>query len=115
MDNMTNTVVDNDYASRYSKHGYGVDVRQTYAHLPAEWFWTLLTGKDHRDLEPRKPKETLLSPLQLCLQILYSWPMIAIFVYLGYWALSQELKEEKINVAFVLFPHGLYRLERDGG
>ena len=85
-----NNMANNDYTSRYSKYGYGIDVRQTYTHLPAQWFWTWLTGKDHRDLEPRKPKETLLSPLQLCLQILYSWSMIAIFIYLGYWSLSQE-------------------------
>jgi hypothetical protein len=96
-----------DYATRYSRHGFGVDVRQTYAHLPFQPFWTWVTGKDHRHLEPRRPVETLLKEWQLWCQLLWSWSIIILSVWLGslvYHAadMNPALKAGLMVVAMVL-------------
>ena len=94
------------FATRYSRHGWGVDVRQTYAHLPCQPFWTWLTGKSLWPHPPRKPQQTWLSERQLWAQIAWSysiivasvmiastawrggWPLpLAIPVYLACWVL----------------------------
>jgi hypothetical protein len=72
-----------EFGSRYSRYGWGIDVRATYAHLPCQWFWTWLTGKYPVQREPRRPVETLLAPWQLGLQILWSWGLIAASLVLG--------------------------------
>ncbi|WP_238558802.1 hypothetical protein, partial [Pseudomonas aeruginosa] len=33
------------FKTRYSKYGYGIDVRRTYKDLPCQPFWTWVTGK----------------------------------------------------------------------
>jgi hypothetical protein len=81
---------DPDYSTHHSRHGYGIDVRATYANLPFQPFWTWLTGKHLTHHEPRKPVETLLSPVQLGLQLLWSWSIIALSLMAGYWALHAQ-------------------------
>jgi len=72
-----------EYATRHSRYGWGVDVRATYAHLPCQPFWTWLTGKYPVHRAPRRPVETLLTPWQLGLQLLWSWSVIALSVGAG--------------------------------
>ncbi len=79
-----------NYSTRYSKHGYGVDVRATYAHLPFPPFWTWLTGKDIRRLEPRHPRETLLKEWQLWCQLAFSWSLIVAAVIAGIFVYRSE-------------------------
>lgn len=74
----------NPWETKYSKYGYQMDVRASYNDLPFQFFWTWLTGKDGRDLEPRKPIETLLTNTQLGLQILWSWSIILTCLTIGY-------------------------------
>ncbi|WP_265285890.1 fatty acid desaturase [Verminephrobacter eiseniae] len=76
-----------DYATRYSRYGHGIDVRATYAHLPAQWLWTWITGKSLREHAPRAPKETWRSELGLWGQLAWSWSLIVLGVLLGSWAL----------------------------
>ena len=77
-----------NFKTRHSKYGYGVNVRDTYRHLPFQPFWTWLTGKSLVHHKPRKPKETLLSSFQLILQLLWSWGLIFLFFTFGYYALN---------------------------
>jgi len=79
--------VDPNYVTRYSRYGRGFDVRATYAHLPFQPFWTWLTGKHLTHHKPRKSIETLLSPLQLGWQLMWSWSVIFASLSAGYWAL----------------------------
>lgn len=72
-----------EFGTRYSRYGWGFDVRATYAHLPCQWFWTWLTGKYPTQREPRRPAETLLTPWQLGLQLAWSWGLIATSLVLG--------------------------------
>ncbi len=66
------------FTTRYSVHGYGVDVRETYRDLPCQAFWTWVTGKSLNSAAPRVPEETLLKDWQMVLHI--SW---AYFVLIG--------------------------------
>ncbi|QNT77823.1 hypothetical protein [Entomobacter blattae] len=72
-----------DYSTRYSRYGWGIDVRATYSHLPCQPFWTWLTGKYPKQLEPRRPIETILAPWQLILQLTWSWALILISLLIG--------------------------------
>lgn len=65
-----------EFATRYSRHGHGIDVRQTFAHLPMQPFWTWLTGKSLWPHKPRRPQQTWLSEWQLWLQILWGYSVI---------------------------------------
>ncbi len=42
------------FKTRYSKYGYGIDVRRTYKDLPCQPFWTWVTGKSLNDRPPRR-------------------------------------------------------------
>lgn len=69
-------------ASQVSKYGYGsIDVRASYSHLPCQFFWTWLTGKALPTGKPRDPRETLLTPLTLSLQLCWSWSVIIASIY----------------------------------
>lgn len=46
------------FKTRYSKYGYGIDVRRTYKDLPCQPFWTWVTGKSLNDRPPRRPRKT---------------------------------------------------------
>jgi hypothetical protein len=65
-----------EFATLYSRHGHGVDVRQTFGHLPFQPFWTWLTGKSLWPHEPRRPQETWLTEWQLWLQIVWGYSVI---------------------------------------
>lgn len=85
------------YATRYSRYGYGQDVRATYAHLPLQPMWTWITGKSLWDQPPRTPRQTWLTEWQLCCQVLWSWSVVitcvvaASHVYHSAWPLSVKL------------------------
>lgn len=64
---------DPEYGTRYSRYGYGCDVRATYGHLPLQAFWTWVTGKSLWKKPPRAPRDTLLKEWQLWCQILWSY------------------------------------------
>jgi hypothetical protein len=70
---MENTI----YRTRYSKYGYGYSVRDTYAGLPCQAFWTWLTGKSLNGDMPKRPAQTLLKPWQMLLHI--SWGYLVFF------------------------------------
>lgn len=72
------------YASRVSRYGYrGIDVRESFAHLPFQAFWTWLSGKAVQSGPPKRVSETLLSEAQLCLQIAWSWSLIVTSIYVA--------------------------------
>jgi len=73
---LTPTDCDPAFATRYSRHGWGVDVRGTYAHLPCQPFWTWLTGKSLWPHPPRRPQQTWLSEWQLWAQIAWGYLVI---------------------------------------
>ncbi|MFN6268493.1 MAG: fatty acid desaturase [Alphaproteobacteria bacterium] len=77
---------DQEYATRYSRYGYGLDVRATYAHLPFQALWTWITGKSLWDREPRRPRQTWLTEWQLCSQVLWSWSVVIACVIAGSYA-----------------------------
>jgi hypothetical protein len=64
------------FATRYSSHGYGIDVRKTYRSLPAQPFWTWVTGKSLNSASPREPKETLLMVWQMLLHISWAYAVL---------------------------------------
>ena len=71
------------YKTRYSPYGYGCDVRETFSHLPCQFFWTWLSGKEYRVFPLRHPRDTLLTPVQLVLQVMYSWSIIGLCLGIG--------------------------------
>lgn len=85
------------YRTRHSRHGYHVDVRRTYAHLPCQPFWTWLTGKSLWPHPPRRPQQTWLKEWQLWAQIAWGYFLViasvtaASLVYNADWALWQSL------------------------
>lgn len=72
-----------DYRTRYSRHGFQVDVRATYAHLPGQWFWTWVTGKSLKVAPPRAPRETWRPIIGLLGQLAWSWSLIVLSMWLG--------------------------------
>ena len=72
-----------EYATRYSRYGYPVDVRATYAHLPFQPLWTWITGKSLWDGPPRAPRDTWLSEWQLWCQAAWSWSIVVVAVWCG--------------------------------
>ena len=79
------------YQTRYSPYGYGCDVRESFSHLPCQFFWTWLSGKEHKVFPKRHPRETLLTTVQLILQLLYSWSVIWICLVIGYFTYHASL------------------------
>lgn len=77
------TAVSVEFTTRYSSHGYGTDVRETYRHLPVQAFWTWVTGKSLNDANPRHPEETLLKTWQLLLHISWAYLVLIGGVLLG--------------------------------
>jgi len=72
------------YKTLKSKYGYKkIDVRATYQHLPFQFFWTWVTGKALVTGIPKKPSETLLSMIQFHSQIVWSWSVIFLSIYIG--------------------------------
>jgi len=83
--------MDIDFSSRYSKHGHGIDVRETYAHLPCQPFWTWVTGKSLNKNKPKTPPETWLKEWQLWLQITWAYLIIIGSVLVSSWAFNSTL------------------------
>lgn len=91
-----------DFASRYSRHGYQIDVRQTYAHLPCQPFWTWLTGKSLWSKEPRKPNETWLKEWQLWAQIVWGYTIIILSVLAASIAYHSNLSAWQIWPTYIV-------------
>lgn len=72
-----------DFATLHSRHGWGIDVRRTYAHLPFQPFWTWLTGKSLWPHPPCKPQQTWLREWQLWLQIAWGYALVVGSVAMG--------------------------------
>ena len=71
------------FATRYSAHGYGIDVRETYRGLPCQPFWTWVTGKSLNNEAPRRPEDTLLKVWQILLHISWAYLVLIGGVLLG--------------------------------
>jgi hypothetical protein len=71
------------FATRYSAHGYGFNVRETYGGLPCQAFWTWVTGKSLNAAPPRAPEETLLKVWQMLLHISWAYLVLVGGVLLG--------------------------------
>ena len=80
-----------DYSTRYSPFGFNTDVRESFSHLPCQFFWTWLSGKETHIHAKRHPRETLLSPLQLGLQLSWSWSIIIVCQIIGYMVYHSDL------------------------
>ena len=78
------------FKTRYSKYGYGIDVRRTYKDLPCQPFWTWVTGKSLNDRPPRRPKDTLLKPWQLYLHISWGYAVFFLAVIYGQQLLASQ-------------------------
>lgn len=65
-----------DFSTRSSRYGYQCDVRQTYAGLPCQPFWTWVTGKSLWKGAPKAARETWLHEWQLWCQLAWSWSLI---------------------------------------
>lgn len=78
------------FKTRYSKYGYGIDVRRTYKDLPCQPFWTWVTGKSLNDRPPRLPKDTLLKPWQLYLHISWGYAVFFLAVIYGQQLLASQ-------------------------
>jgi hypothetical protein len=81
----------NEFTTRYSSHGYGINVRETYRHLPLQPFWTWVTGKSLNLAKPRHPDETLLKTWQLFLHISWAYVVLIGGVLLGDKLLKSDL------------------------
>lgn len=78
------------FKTRYSKYGYGIDVRRTYKDLPCQPFWTWVTGKSLNDRPPRRPKDTLLKPWRLYLHISWGYAVFFLAVIYGQQLLASQ-------------------------
>lgn len=78
------------FKTRYSKYGYGIDVRRTYKDVPCQPFWTWVTGKSLNDRPPRRPKDTLLKPWQLYLHISWGYAVFFLAVIYGQQLLASQ-------------------------
>ncbi|MDN7183627.1 fatty acid desaturase [Caballeronia sp. SEWSISQ10-4 2] len=81
----------NDFATRYSAHGYGFNVRETYRNLPFQPFWTWVTGKSLNSEPPKAPEETLLKVWQLLLHVSWAYAVLIGGTLLGNRLLHADL------------------------
>ncbi|UZJ61912.1 hypothetical protein OKW98_09465 [Pseudomonas sp. KU26590] len=75
--------MENNFETRYTKYGYGVNVRKSYEHLPFQGFWTWVTGKSLNSAAPKHARETLLTQPQLILQISWGYAVFFASVIIG--------------------------------
>lgn len=83
--------LDDSFGTRYTAHGPRYNVRDDYAHLPFQAFWTWVTGKG-RPL-PASELDRALRPLSggwvLC-HLLGSWAAIGLALWAGYRGLHAD-------------------------
>ncbi|WP_045855796.1 hypothetical protein [Teredinibacter purpureus] len=79
----------NKFDTLYGRHGFQFNVRETYAHLPFQAFWTWVTGKGLP--QPKKKALKLLKrpgPTFLFLHLLFTWSLLIACFVVGYFALN---------------------------
>lgn len=72
-----------DYGTRYSKYAKYKNVRESYSHLPCQFFWTWLTGKSLCKNSVIQSNRTSLKEWQLWLQLLLSWGIIGLSLWIS--------------------------------